>query len=689
LVSPSTSSDEVPPGDLSPGDSSPGDALPDDDLPGDVLTEELPEPEPAEAAEPEAAEPVRQGPDRIDRLIRLVFPAGIAVSVALFLYGGWERRWIADDGLIVLRTVRNLMAGNGPVFNAGERVETNTSVLWTYLNWGLTWASGARPEYAVLALTLVLSGLSILFALLGAGLLWRVRGGKLLLPAGVLVYIALPPARDYATSGLETSLIICWLGLMWWLLLRWMRNNPLPANGAELRPMLLPAFVAGLGPLVRPELAVMSALILGYLVWLPIKRPIRSIAVLAAVAGFVPVVYQIFRMGYYALPYPNTALAKDAAGAKWEQGLKYMSNLFDPYWLWIPFAVLVVAALANIRIKRPDPEGPHHRFERRKVVTDRSLLRLFKKFRSATYSPGAIVAIFVVSGLLLFVYVLRVGGDFMHGRVFLPALFALILPVAALPVRVRGHANSPLRFPRAAAAITGVAWLFIVVWAGVCATIPGMPGGTVIGKTGIVDERAFYVLNTGRDHPILAEDYMDFPRVRAMVRTLEERPDGGMLLATMSFLNWAVAPPPQPIPEGGAQQVVYFLNLGMSSMNVGLDVKVIDQMGLAYPLAAHSQRLEDGRIGHDKSLPPDWAVVDTGMVTKRPWMPPMMDERWVSEAQVAINCPETQAVLNSTRGELTLRRFLSNVIHSIDFARYRIDRIPEYELIRCKLQLPQ
>ena len=50
------------------------------------------------------------------------FWAGVAVVVAIFFAGAWQRRWIADDGLIVLRTVRNLIAGNGPVFNAGERV---------------------------------------------------------------------------------------------------------------------------------------------------------------------------------------------------------------------------------------------------------------------------------------------------------------------------------------------------------------------------------------------------------------------------------------------------------------------------------------------------------------------------------------------------------------------------------------
>ena len=59
----------------------------------------------------------------------------VLVAAALFGWGAWQRRWIADDGLIVLRTVRNLLAGNGPVFNKGERVEANTSTLWTYLNY--------------------------------------------------------------------------------------------------------------------------------------------------------------------------------------------------------------------------------------------------------------------------------------------------------------------------------------------------------------------------------------------------------------------------------------------------------------------------------------------------------------------------------------------------------------------------
>ena len=76
----------------------------------------------------------------------------------LFGWGSWQRRWIADDGLIVLRTVRNLLAGNGPVFNQGERVEANTSTAWTYLMYAGSWVGGPlRMEYVALALALALS----------------------------------------------------------------------------------------------------------------------------------------------------------------------------------------------------------------------------------------------------------------------------------------------------------------------------------------------------------------------------------------------------------------------------------------------------------------------------------------------------------------------------------------------------
>ena len=68
-------------------------------------------------------------------------------------------------------------------------------------------------------LVLVLSVAGVALAMLGAGRLYApglVGRRALLLPAGALVYIAVPPARDFATSGLENGLVLAYLGLLWW-----------------------------------------------------------------------------------------------------------------------------------------------------------------------------------------------------------------------------------------------------------------------------------------------------------------------------------------------------------------------------------------------------------------------------------------------------------------------------------------
>src|ERR1700745_4532062 len=106
--------------------------------------------------------PGRRSPFPYDITVRVSLWSSVAVVAVLFGWGAWNRRWIADDGLIVLRTVRNLLAGNGPVFNEGERVEANTSTAWTYLMYAGSWVGGPmRMEYVALALALGLSRLCV------------------------------------------------------------------------------------------------------------------------------------------------------------------------------------------------------------------------------------------------------------------------------------------------------------------------------------------------------------------------------------------------------------------------------------------------------------------------------------------------------------------------------------------------
>ena len=613
------------------------------------------------------------------RVSASIFGVGVVVSALLFLYGAWERRWIADDGLIVLRTVRNLLAGNGPVFNAGERVEANTSTIWTYLVYAGSWLSEARLEYVVLTIALVLSTAAIVVAMFGTFALLEARergialgrnGARtgraaIYLPAGVLVYIAVPPARDFATSGLETCLVIFWIAALWLLMVRWATRK------VRTPELLLLAFWGGLGPLVRPELVIIGGLALVVIFLAPQTWPSR-VAVFA-VAGVTPVLYQIWRMGYYGLPYPNTAVSKDAGGAKWSQGLNYLWNLLGPYMLWLPLVLLLIAGIAITlgRTARP---------------TIRPVPRTVGDLQRWLRTPSAVVVFVLVSGILSLLYAVRVGGDFMHGRTLLPALFTLLLPVAVIPLTVPSK-NSDIRQIVAFAVGTFV-WFATVIWAFFAANTTGMPEGSIVGKTGIVDERAFYALNTGHAHPILASDYLDYPRIRPMVETIANTPDGGLLLPSAQFTYWDVVPPPLPIPPGGAGHTVFFLNLGMTSMNVGLDVRVIDQMGLAYPLASHTERLENGRIGHDKNLYPDWVVADLGLVGEHPYLPWYMDEDWVTQARVALSCPDTQELIASYRAPLTKELFIRNIKRSLFYAGYRFDRVPEYELQRCGLEPP-
>jgi arabinofuranosyltransferase len=621
-----------------------------------------------------------------DGTVRVSLWASVAVVAVLFGWGAWQRRWIADDGLIVLRTVRNLLAGNGPVFNQGERVEANTSVVWTYLVYVGSWlTSPMRLEYValVLALGLSLSGLALL--MLGTGRLFApsLLGRRaIMLPAGALVYIAVPPSRDFATSGLESGLVMAYLGLLWWMMVCWSQAGRARPPGRVFIAAL--AFVAGCSVLVRPELALIGGLAL--IMMLITAQGWRRRVTIVVAGGLLPVAYQIFRMGYYGLLFPGTALAKDAGGDKWSQGIIYLSNFNRPYALWVPVLLLAGLGLvlwASARRRR----GTHA-----PASTRGPLVRTVQ-------SPTVVVAFILFSGLLQALYWVRQGGDFMHGRVLLAPLLCLLAPVAVLPVVFPDGTRLSREAGYWLAGAVSALWMAVAGWALWAANSPGMgDDATRVTYSGIVDERRFYARATGHAHPLTAADYLDYPRMRAVLVALNNTPEGALLLPSGNYDQWDLVPPvlprpnPPPAPPPAAQQgphAVFFTNLGMVGMNVGLDVRVIDQIGLANPVAAHTARLQHGRIGHDKNLFPDWVIADGPWVKWPPGVPGYLDAQWVQQAAAALRCPATQQMLNSVRAPMGVHRFVSNLLHSYEFTRYRIDRVPRYELIRCGLDVPE
>nr|HNH96503.1 hypothetical protein [Microthrixaceae bacterium] len=56
----------------------------------------------------------------------------LVVSVAVVL--AWQFRFVQDDAFISFRYAKNLVDGNGLVFNPGQPVEGYTNFLWTALH---------------------------------------------------------------------------------------------------------------------------------------------------------------------------------------------------------------------------------------------------------------------------------------------------------------------------------------------------------------------------------------------------------------------------------------------------------------------------------------------------------------------------------------------------------------------------
>jgi len=536
---------------------------------------------------------------------------GFGLVLMVYADLAWRRRWMSDDGLIVLRTVRQILAGNGPVFNIGERVETNTSPLWTAILSVLGLIPGVPLEGISVVTGLVFSVAGFFFGLDGARRLYQPMAFHGLAPAGALVVCALPPFRDFATSGLETGLITLWLGGTWWLLVR--RTSTMD----ELRTWPV-AVIAGLGPLVRPDLAIFSGVAL--LALLVLLRPgRRRVLGLLAVAAALPLAYQVFRMGYYGLLTPNTALVKEASEANWGRGWAYFVDLVQPYWLWLPLLILAAAAAT------------------------------FKSTVDRTFA--VLTAVPVIGAVLLSLYVIRVGGDFMHGRMLLPALFCLLLPVLALPVT----------------RVTTALLLAVGIWAFVAAGSLRPPYSASPRAVGITDERSFWSRSTGHEHPILAEDYADYPSMPATLDAIRNVEGPAVLIQDYSTRRWYAYPTDRPYVTVAAD------SMGALGLLIPLDMRLRDGYGLANPYAAHSTSLPNGRTGHQKWLPPVWELANSARLPIVAGGPVKPED--VAAARLALSCPEIMAIDVSVRDPLTAGRFADNLIGSFTRGSVRFPRV--------------
>ncbi len=531
----------------------------------------------------------------------------IVVTLA-FIALVWQRRWMTDDALIDVRVARQILAGNGPVFNLFERTEPNTSALWPWLLALAGLVTRANLEWLALALGGSLAVLALVIAMDATRRWLRSRGSSArLAPCGAFVLIGAFPFWDFATSGLETGLTLAWLAAIWWLLVT-LRDRRHVAT----------AIAFGLGPLVRPDLALVSAvfLVAGWLLVRPARR--RTLA-LAGYAIALPLGYEIFRAGYYGSLVPLPALAKSAGKSAWLHGLGYVWHFIEHCWLWVPLAALAV--LAGLAIAR-------------KTLATRD--------RIIAIAP-------VAAAGALTIFVVRVGGDFMFARMMLAPMFLLILPAMLVPIRTP-----------ALAVVAG--------WALIIAASVRTYHGTDVGFDWYSDwdERQSYVRMTLDDHPVDAAAYVR----RSLGADVYRRASNAGVQHRMYWDHDGSTMHVDPTLD--TPVVIVADQLGTAGAIAPLDGEVADRYGLADPIGARITPTFPGRTGHEKQLPWAWVLAEYGDPAFDVMRsdPDRTSPEGIAAARRVMTCEPVAELLASVREPLTAGRFWDNLVGA--FGRTRL-----------------
>ncbi len=322
--------------------------------------------------------------------IRLIL---VALTATILLLRFADEAWLGEDAFITLRVVDNFTNGFGLRWNVDERVMVYTHPLWM-LACSLVYAVTGEGQYTVVGLGLLLSIAAYLLMAL------RLRGDFRLLIGGLfLPWMLSPTIVGYATSGFETPLTLFTLAAFGSF---YLRDDERAVDSGWL------SLTAGLVCLNRPDTVLLCAPPLLWLTW----RERERIDWGRFALGGVPLVgWAIFSVFYYGFLAPNTAQAKlrpEFPFARYlAEGFGYAVDLVH----WDPVATALCVSGILVAV----------------VSCKRAVARPADRLagRSAALAVGAV---------LYGAYVVRIGGDFLSGRMWIPTILALqLVLLAALP----------------------------------------------------------------------------------------------------------------------------------------------------------------------------------------------------------------------------------------------------------------
>ena len=483
-----------------------------------------------------------------DAARRRIHAAFVAGAIGLGLWLAWGVLWLADDAFISFRYARNFARGDGLVFNVGEWVEGYTNFLWTALL-GVLGRVGVDIPYAGLfgcllcfALTLVLVASTV-----------RRIAGRAVIPFAALVLAGLAPFFTFASSGLETMP----LALLGALAIR--------VSGAK-RGALWAGFVCVLAAMTRPDFLLVYgcmglAILAEDLVFGegPLLRRISfsKLAWYAAPLALVYVPYFLIRWHAYGDLLPNTFYVKSGGLSYFEQGFVYLVHFLSTSggWLWLP--LLGIALYGKPRSR------------------DELRLRIFAGLTLVLY--GA--------------YVVKVGGDFMEYRFFVP-----LLPIVAMAIEVGLRHRL-----RAASTVPGEAVLLASV--------------AVTAAVALVPVR---LIGPGEKRWYMAAEHTFYPVSHVFPLKLRS----GYASEGQSLHRLFVEKGVSPRIVGDAIGMVGYYS----------DLPIVDALGLTNRYIAHKPVHRRGRPGHEKSGTPEELQQEGAELS--PW--PLWGDQWREQTRVRV-----------------------------------------------------
>lgn len=447
--------------------------------------------------------------------------------------------WMSDDGLINVRTALNLAHGNGPGFNAGERVQAFTSPMW----FGLEYAVG-RPtgEFIITAILLgaVCSAAAVLIVARAARSMAQ--------SAFVFVAVAMSCSMiDFSTGGLENG-----LAMLVAVLVLVAVSRPLTTWWS----WLLAGLAVGGAVLVRQDHVLLFGPVGVLVAWRGWTSDRRGLATFVVAAAVPVAVWSAISWATFGALVPNTLAAKtNVEISQWKllgAGLNYLgvSAWSDP----VLAAVMVLGVAVAV-------------------------------WRGGPVQRAA------AAGVVLYVaYLVWIGGDFMAGRFLTTPMIVCLWSAATVDVPAVGRLDAR-RVSWGAVALV----VLLSVWPmGVeRPSSTSDPRWALVDRHGVADEAAVWRAQgwtlsaaLGRDTPITfgshSDDYPDMHELQ----WLEE--------------HWTHT---TPAPKGTARPVkVLCGGIGGFGMDGGPELHIIDSCALVDAFLAelpwHMPPSGYWRIGH-------------------------------------------------------------------------------------------